>query len=145
MSDLILALIHSVIVIIDLIPRFCHLYFLQKFLAHSEITITVMIYPIIMTMMSSAYTVRNAGSRCALAMMRLSMKTLNLSQCPPLTVAPHSFSLLLISERMVSKAMARGLVSGHCWLEVWEDLPSALSLNSSGRWMFQAWCVGHQK
>ena len=113
-SDLILDLIHSEIVMIDLTPRFCHLYFLQIFLAPSETTITVMVDPIIMMMMMlRASAVRNDGSRWALATMRLSVRTPCLSQCPPLPVVIHSFSSLLISDTMVAKAMARGLVSRH--------------------------------
>ena len=103
-SDLILDLIHSIIVIIDRIPRFRHFYFLYTFLDPSETTITVMVSPMMMMMtmmmmmiMSRASTVRNIGSRWALAMTRLSVKTLNPSQCPLLTVASHFFSLLLIS------------------------------------------------
>ena len=117
-SDLTLDLIHSVILIIDLIPRLRHLYFLQTFLAPSETNITVMVAPIIMIIMSRVYYVRNTGNRWALAMMRLSVKTLNLSQFSPLLVAHHLFSSLLVPERMVDKAMDRGLVSGCCWLEV---------------------------
>ena len=129
-SDLILELIHSLIVIIDLIPRFRHLCFLQTFLAPSETTVTVMVATIIMMMMSRASDVRNTGSRWELATMRLSVETLNLSQCPPLPVAHHSFSSLLISERIVAKSLYRGLVSGRFWLEVWERFPSALSLHN---------------
>ena len=116
--DLILYLIHSIIVIIDLIPCFCHLYFLKTFLDPSETTITVMVAPIIMTMISRAYYVRDTSSRWELAMMRLSVKMLNLSQCPPLPVAHHSLSSLLISKSMVAKSLSRSLVSGRCWLEV---------------------------
>ena len=79
-SDLILDLIHSIIVIFDLIPRFRHLYFLQTFLVLSDTTITVMVAPIIMMMMSRASDVRNTCSRWALEMMRLSVKKLKLSQ-----------------------------------------------------------------
>ena len=62
-SDLILNLIHYEIVIIDLIPRFCHLYFFQMFLALSETTITVMVTLIMMMMMLRVSAVRNFGSR----------------------------------------------------------------------------------
>ena len=111
-SDLILDLIHSEIVIIDLIPRICHLYFLQIFLAPSDTTITVMVSPIMMMMMLRAYSVRNSGSRWALARMRLSTKTPSLSHCPPLPFVIHSFYSTLISDRMVAKALAIGMVSG---------------------------------
>ena len=112
-SDLTLDLIHSVILIIDLIPRLRHLYFLQTFLAPSETNITVMVAPIIMIIMSRVYYVRNTGNRWALAMMRLSVKTPNLNQCLPLPVDPHSFSSLLISDKIYAKALFSGLVLEH--------------------------------
>ena len=62
-SDLILNLIHYEIVIIDLIPRFCHLYFLKIFLAPSDTTITVTVSPITMMMMFRESSVRNSGIR----------------------------------------------------------------------------------
>ena len=142
---MILELIHSLIVIIDLIPRFRYFNLLKTFLDTSETTITAIVAPIIIMMMLQASDVRNTVSRWALAMMMLSVKTLNLSQCSPLPVAHHSFSSLLISKSMMTKALARDLMSGRCWLEVWEGLPSALSLHFSGQWMVHAWCVGHQK
>ena len=95
-SDLILDLIHYVIIIIYLIPRFRHLYFLWTFLDPSETTITVMVSPIIIMMMSKESAVSNSGIRWELAMMMLNVKTPNLRQCPLLPVAPHSFSPLLI-------------------------------------------------
>ena len=99
-SDLILNLIHSIIVIIDLIPRFHHLYLLQTFLAPSETTITAIVAPIIITMMLMESDARNNGRCWALEMLSLSMKTLNLSHFPQLQVAHHLFSSLLIYKRM---------------------------------------------
>ena len=107
-SNLILDLIHSEIFIIDLIPLFCNLYFLQVFLDPLENTIIMMVSPIIMMMMLRVSTVRNTGISWALEMMRLNVKRTNLSQCPPLLVGPHSFSSLLISDNMVARALARG-------------------------------------
>ena len=111
-SDLILDLIHSEIVIIDLITRFHHLYVLQIFLAPSDTTINVMVSPIMMMMMLRVSAVRNSGSRWELVMVRLSVKTPRLRQCPPLPVVLYSLSSILISDRMVDKVLARGLVSG---------------------------------
>ena len=91
-----------------------------------------MVAPIMMMMMSRASDVRNVGIMWALEIIRFSVKTLKLSQCSPLPVSPHSFYSLLIYERMVSKALARGLLYERCWMEVWEDLPSALSLHYLG-------------
>ena len=104
-SNLILYFIHYEIVMIDLIPLFRHLYFLQVFLDPSETTITVMVDPIIIMMTLRASAVSNAGSRWALATMRFSRNTLSLSQCPPLPVGFHSFSSLLILDSMVAKEM----------------------------------------
>ena len=109
MSDLILDLIHSEIVVIDLIPRFHHFYLLQILLAPSETTITVIVDPIMMMMMMlRASDVRNSNSMWALAMMRLSVKAPRLSECPPLRVVLHSVYSLLISDRMVAKALDIG-------------------------------------
>ena len=88
--------------------------------------------PIIMMRMSGKFAVSNTGSRWALAKMRLSVKTLNLRQCTPLPVAHHLFSSLMIYEMMVANVLARGLIFGRCWFEVWEGLPSASNLNYSG-------------
>ena len=78
--------------------------------------------------------------------MILSVKNTSLIQCPPLPVVIHSFSSILISDRMVAKALARVLVYGHWWLEWWDDLTcSVLKLHSSGQWMVHTWYVGHQK
>ena len=112
MSDLILDLIQSEIVIIDLIPCFHHLHVLQIFLAPSDITITVMISPMMMMMMLRLSAVRNSGSRWELVMVRLSVKTPRLRQFIPLPVVIYSFSSVLISDRMVDKVLARGLLSG---------------------------------
>ena len=128
-SDLILDLIHSIIVIIDLIPHFRHLYFRKTFLDTLETTITVIVAPIMMMMMSVVCYVRNVSRKWALSMMRLSVKTLNLSQCPTLPVTPNSFSSLLVSESMAAKELSTGMVSGHCWLELWDEFTSALSLH----------------
>ena len=95
-SDLFLDFIHSEIVIIALIILLRYLYFLQVFLDPSETIISVMVDRIIVIMMLRASVVINTGSRWALAMMRLSVKTPNLSQCPSLIVDPHSFSSLLL-------------------------------------------------
>ena len=89
MSNLILDLIHSEIFMIDLIPLFRHLYFLQVLLDTSETAITVMVAPIMMMMILRASAVRNAGSRWALAIMRLSVKTPSPRQCPTLPVGFH--------------------------------------------------------
>ena len=146
-SDLILDLIHFKIVMIDLTPLFCHLYFLQIFLDPSETTITVMVNPIIMMMtMLRKSAVMNSVRIWSLAMMRLSVKMPILGQCSPLSVVLHLFYSHVISDRMVAKALDRSLVSRHWWLEWWEDLAcSVLSLHSSGRCIVQVWCVGHQK
>ena len=88
-SDLILDLIHYEIFMIDLIPPFRNFYILQVVLDPSETTITMMVDPIIMMVILRAYAVSNAGSRWALIMMILSVKTPNLSQGSPLPVEPH--------------------------------------------------------
>ena len=111
-SDLILDLIHSIIVIIDLIPHFRHFYFLHTLIAPSETTITLVVAPIMMMMTLRSSDIRNSGRRWALAMMRLSVKTPNLSHCPPLPVMLHSFSSLLISDRIVARVLSRSLVPG---------------------------------
>ena len=103
-SDLILDLIHSKNFMIDLIPLFFNLYILQVFLAPSDTTINVMVANIMMMMMLRAYAVRKASSRWALAMMRLSVKIPNLIHGPPLSVEPHSFSSLLISDKIVCQS-----------------------------------------
>ena len=95
-SNLILDLIHSEIVIIDLIALLHNLYFLQVFLDSLETTIILLVAPIIMMIMLRLYDVSNAVIRWALVMMRLSLKMPNLSQCQLLPVDPHSFSSLLI-------------------------------------------------
>ena len=112
MSDLILDLIQSKIVIIDLIPRFHHLYVLHIFLASSDTTITVMVSPMMMMIILRVSAVRNSGSRWELVMVRLSMKKPRLRQFIPLPVVLYSFSSIFISDRMVDKSLARGLVSG---------------------------------
>ena len=63
-SDFILDLIHSEIVMIDLIPLFRHSYFLPVFLAPLEKTTTVMVSPIIVLIMLRESAVRNSGSSC---------------------------------------------------------------------------------
>ena len=88
-SNLILDFIHSEIVMIDLIPLFSRLYFIQVFLGPLETTINVMVAPIIMMMMFIASAVMNAGSRWEMAMMRLIVKTPSLIQCSPLPVGFH--------------------------------------------------------
>ena len=109
-SDLILDFIHSEIIMIALIPLLNKLYCFQVFLDPSDTTITVMVSPLIMMMMVRASAVSNTGSRWALTMMILSLKMLNLSQCPSLPFDPHSFSSLLISDKMFARAFVIGLV-----------------------------------
>ena len=88
-SNSILDFVHYEIVMIDLIPLFRHLYFLQVLLDTSDTAITVMVAPIMMMMILRASAVRNAGSRWALAIMRLSVKTPSPRQCPTLPVGFH--------------------------------------------------------
>ena len=71
----------------------------------SYLIITMLVDRIIMIIIPRASAVSNTGSRWAMAMMRLSVKTLNLSQCPPLPVAPHLFYSLLIPEMVVDKGL----------------------------------------
>ena len=145
-SNLILDLIHSEIVIIDFIPLFHNLYLLQVLLASSETTIIVTVDLIMMMMMLRAYAVINAGSSWAMSLMRLSAKTPNLSLCPPLPVGLYLFTSLFILENMVAKVLYRGLVSGRCWLYCWLCLTcSALSFYSSELWIVQAWWLGNQQ
>ena len=77
--NLILRFINYEIFMIDLTPLSPHLYLLQVFLSPLETTITVMVDSIMMMMTLRESAVRNAGSRWALAMMRLSMKLTSLS------------------------------------------------------------------
>ena len=100
---------------IDLLPLFHHWNFLLVFLTTLETTITVLVAPIIIIIMLRAYAMRNAGGRWEMAMMRLSMKTPSLSQCPPLPVFLHSLSSLLISDRMLVVVMAIVLLTGRTW------------------------------
>ena len=111
-SDLILDLIRSKIGMIDIIPPSHNLYLLQVLLAPSEITMTVTVAPIIIMTMLRVFAIRNIGSRWSLSMIMLSVKMPDLRQGPPLPVEPHSFSSLLIFDKMVTKALARGLVLG---------------------------------
>ena len=98
---------------IALIPLLSNLYCLQVFLDLSETIITVMVAPIIKIIILRAYVVRNTVSRLELEMMRLSVKTPNLNQCLPLQVDPHSFSSLLISDKIYAKPLFSGLVLEH--------------------------------
>ena len=111
-SNLVIDLIHSEMFIIDLIPLFHNLYLLQVFLATLETTIILLVAPIMMMMMLRSSNLMNTGIMWVLEMMRLSVKNQNLSQCPPLPVCIHSFPSLFILNKMVSKALARGLVLG---------------------------------
>ena len=77
-------------------------------------------------MMLRAYAVMDSGSRWALVMMRLSVKTPSLSQFLPLPFGLHSFSLLFISDNMVAKALTIGLVPGvSSWIDDWDWIVSS--------------------
>ena len=83
---------------------FAYLSCSRFFLDHSDTITTAILAPIITMMMLRECVFRNTGSMCKLKMMRSSMKTPHLIKFTLVPVEPHSFSSLLISNKMVARA-----------------------------------------